>query len=276
MKCEQAQKLLMRRDLGGAAASIDEAVAHVQNCRECADFVAFDKQLEATLELRLQASQETRSRLHRTIAEASGANSWIRLDRRSTLMKRITLSAALTALVTACMIVVSTKQAAAADAKAEFLNIRHAVLAFNSADEHLFAPAQSEYRVVEGQTGERLWISTAQGPVMIVGGQSSPTSPANPPNSDAAAQLRRAQQGAESVRELEPMRIDLDAANYRSIVFGTKANTLVLTPKAESSRRYVLAYDPKSNLPKSVVLEHDANGKWQFVRQLAIPLSRKA
>ena len=66
--------------------------------------------------------------------------------------------------------------------------------------------------------------------------------------------------------------LDLDEGDYRTIAFGADRDHLVLSPKAAKDRRYVVALDPKTSLPKNVLLQRQDKGKWVLARRSNVTL----
>lgn len=66
--------------------------------------------------------------------------------------------------------------------------------------------------------------------------------------------------------------IDLDDKHYSSIEFGPNESTLILTPKSRKDRHLVVQLDPKSSLPRNVLLRRKTNGKWVDVRRTKVTL----
>ena len=178
-------------------------------------------------------------------------------------MNRILLSAATTAIVTLVLTGALTRTASATDARTQFLNMRTAVLAAVPKPPKVTDGAGS--KIQYGQTMNLTVSANADGTVTawaVVDGKMVETS---------AVHFQEVSGGGSGSRTFtasasDSMSVDLDAQKYQSIAFGMKPNTLVLAPKAKTNQRYVVSYDPKSNMPSKVQLESSKDGKWTVTR----------
>ena len=291
MKCEKAQQLLLGTKDATAGSQISEAIDHARQCQACSELLSFDDRLAQALEFQPAVSPRVLANIRQAIAGPKARRSWIHSDRRSTIMQRIALSAASTALVIAATIGLLPRTAKASDPKKEFLSMKQAVLTRVVVAKPGGAP-NATVRYLKSQRGAGtntgiqyyklgspkdlasyafLRWSVTDG--KLVGTPANIEGSIESNQAAATAQLVRAQRNVAEAQS--KMMIDLDEHNYQSISFGNAAHTLVLTPKSNAGERYIVLIDSKSKMPQKVRLEQSKNGGWQVVRQSNVSFAPK-
>jgi hypothetical protein len=241
MNCKEAN--LVIAGLTGRELPKDLA-DHVRDCRVCSNLLSADALFRASLRSHRQmASPFVLGRIRQEMASPV-KRPWFERLRKNTLMK-ITIPA-IVAVAIAATIVSVPRSAVAATPTATFRHMKAAVLAN--------AGKTTDASLVSWVGIESKGVPSA---VYIVGQTEANAAPAS-----AVVQVQHGVPVS--------LNVDLNEADYKVIAFGADRNHLVLKSKKSGGDQTVLAIDRTTNLPVSVLLEHNVSGKWTPVQELKV------
>lgn len=227
MKCEDVQTLLsryLREELKPKQHA--EVAAHVAECPECREALAFHRSLESRLDAVVQPPPSMRSRVFTQIATPPTRPALLdRILGDPTMKKILISSAAVTALVAGALLL--APRAANASTPVETLKSMRAALAQAAND---------------GQLTLNL-TSDADGNVTVSGMLNGAPLP-----KDFPLVFHTTREG--DILDIT-VTADFAPADYKSITYGKDTNTLEIVPKASPNKRFEIELDPKSKQPTS-------------------------
>jgi len=285
MKCEDAQRLIVGDNTDPKRFKREEALRHAETCRECGAFLEFDRRLTASLDVPVTYAPDhllASIRHTVTIPEPVPARSWIsivRSPRRSLIMKRITVSAATAAILSAAFFGVISQSARASEPKAKFEGMKNALLATSHKTTVVMGHS---LKGVPGQSGTMHFKSSDSGDGaydfwFVQDGELKEASAKQGSSADDQVMMIngkeiRLKRVDAAMSTGGHMSLDLNAAHYKEIRFGLNENSLVLTPATLADTRFTVKLNPATSIPLEVTKEQLKNGKWTKTSQAAVKL----
>jgi hypothetical protein len=227
MKCEAVQALLSRyRREELKPKQHAEVAAHLSECTDCREALAFERSLETRLDAVGQASQSLQQRVFTQIATPLSRPALLARVLGDPTMKKILISStAVTALVAGALLL--APRTASASTPVETLKSMRAALAQAVEDGELTLNLNSD----------------AEGAVTVSG-----TLNGAPLPDDFPLVFHTTREG--DILDIT-VTADFTPSDYKSIAYGKDNNTLEIVPKASPNKRFEIGLDPKSRQPKS-------------------------
>lgn len=296
MKCKDAEMLIAGLPSGGSESLPAELKQHIGECNACESLLRLDAEVRTTLQSPVSPPLYLLGEIRAAITETSTAPSspWKKLLQRAganSLVLKIAIPAVAAVAVVAAVNPM-LRPANAARPMEKFAQMRSAVLsgARNLSNVKLQENASPDGTIetmmmVDSQvvkSGQSVQVFSASANIHVSNQrpgqqtiiQDTTNQGIHSSETTVTTYINGKQVDPGQVQSLLShagmsvgINVDLNPADYQSISFGKNENTLVLSPKSDQSHRFVVQIDPKSNLPKSIVLERNQSESWVQVRQ---------